>query len=146
MGHGTGTKTAERERDDDLRFDEYADRMSGSIENTHSLLTEQIDQLKQLQQWTVGSVQTLQKRAEVAIQSLEAERVRLQGTQLNLERNAVQALHDAVEKQSGKINRQVEQSLAATLHEIQQAGAQVGQNVRESNWLFAGMAPGGLLA
>ena len=127
---------------------EYADRMSGSIESTHALLTEQIDQLRQLQQWTIASVQALQKRAEGTLQGMEAERVRLQGTQLSLERNAVQALHVAVEKQSDKINQQVEQSMAGTLHDIQQAGAQVGQNVKESKWLlsagvfFAGVAIG----
>ena len=127
---------------------EYADRMSGSIESTHTLLTEQIDQLRQLQQWTIASVQALQKRAEGTLQGMEAERVRLQGTQLILERNAVQAIHDAVEKQSDKINQQVERSMAGTLHEIRQAGAQVGQNVRESKLLlsaavfFGGLALG----
>jgi hypothetical protein len=64
--------------------------------------------------------------------------VRLQGTQMNLERNAVQAIHDAVEQQSGKIDQQVEQALARTLRDIQQGAAQVNQNVKESNWLFVG--------
>ena len=55
---------------------------------------------------------------------------------MNLERNAVQALPDAVEKQSGGIGRQVENALATPLHDIQQAASQVRQNVKDSKWLL----------
>jgi hypothetical protein len=69
---------------------------------------------------------------------LEAERGRLQSTQVNLESNAVQAIHDAVRKQSGEIERQTVNALAAPFSDIQQAAAQVRQNIKDSNWLFIG--------
>lgn len=60
-GHGTGTKREQRERDDGL----WSDRTRGpSWQSTRDVLKEQIDELKQLQQWTVTSVQVLQKRAQ----------------------------------------------------------------------------------
>jgi ElaB/YqjD/DUF883 family membrane-anchored ribosome-binding protein len=117
---------------------EQADRIGKSALSTQRALVEQLDELKQLQQWTVTSVQNLQQRAETAIKNLEAERGRLQGTQVNLERNAVQAIHDAVRKQSGEIERQTVNALAAPLSNIQQAAAQVRQNIKDSNWLFIG--------
>jgi len=117
---------------------EQADRIGKSALNTQRALVEQLDELKQLQQWTVTSVQNLQQRAETALKNLEAERGRLQGTQVNLERNAVQAIHDAVRKQSGEIERQTVNALAAPLSDIQQAAAQVRQNIKDSNLLFIG--------
>ncbi len=81
----------------------------------------------------------LQKRADAAIKSLEAERVRLQGTQMNLERNAVQAIHDAVQKQSGGIERQVVQAFAEPLREMKQAAGFVRQSLKEVSWLMIGL-------
>jgi hypothetical protein len=117
---------------------EQADRIGKSALSTQRALVEQLDELKQLQQWTVTSVQNLQQRAETAIKNLEAERGRLQGTQVGLERSAVQAIHDAVRQQSGTIERQTVNALAAPLRDIQQAAAQVRQNIKDSNWLFIG--------
>jgi hypothetical protein len=115
---------------------DHADRLGKSAQNTQQALAEKIQELAQLQQWAVNAALDLQKRADAAIQKLEAERARLQGTQINLERNAVQALHDAVEKQSAGIGRQVEQGLASPLRDVQHAAAQVRQNIKDSKWLF----------
>jgi hypothetical protein len=59
---------------------EQADRMGKSAQGTQRALTEQIQELAQLQEWTANAAVELQKRADAAIKSLEAERVRLQGT------------------------------------------------------------------
>ena len=42
------------------------------------------------------------------IKNLEAERLQLQGTQTSLERNAVQALHNAARLQSEDLKRQTD--------------------------------------
>ena len=128
---------------------EQADRIGKSAQGTQRLLAEQIQELAQLQQWAVtaaldlqkraeGSAVTLKQQAEAVVKSLEAERAQLQGVQTHLARNAVQAIHDAVRKQSGDIERQTVQALAAPLRDIQQAAGQVRQNIKESNWLFVG--------
>ena len=114
---------------------EQADRMAKTAQGTQRALTEQIQELVQVQAWAVQAAVELQKRADAAIKNLEAERARLQGTQTNLERNAVQAIHDAVEKQSGNIEQQTLQAFAAPLQEMKQAAGHVRQNVRETNWL-----------
>jgi len=115
---------------------EQADRMGKTAQGTQRALTEQIQELVQVQAWAVQAAVELQKRADAAIKSLEAERARLQGTQMNLERNAVQAIHDAVEKQSGNIEQQIVQAFAAPLQKMKQAAGHVRQNVREANWLL----------
>ncbi len=115
---------------------EQAEQMRQSAQETQRVLTEQIGELGQLQQWSVNAALELQKRADAAIKSLEAERVQWQNARVNLERNAVQAIHDAVRKQSGDIERQTVQAFAAPLQDIQQAAGHVRQNVRDSNWLF----------
>ena len=118
---------------------EQADRMGKSAQGTQSALTEQIEELKQLQVWTVHAAVELQKQADAVIKKLEAERVRLQGTQMNLERNAVQAIHDAVRKQSSDIERQTVQAFAAPLQDIQQAAGYVRQNMKDMKWLMIGL-------
>ena len=115
---------------------DHADRIGKSAQSTQHALTEQIQELAQLQQWTVNAAVDLQKRADAAIQKLEAERAQLQSTRAGLERSAVQAIHDAVRQQSGTIERQVVQALAAPLRDIQQGAGQVRQNIKDSNWLF----------
>lgn len=115
---------------------DHADRLGKSAQGTQHALSEQIQELAQLQQWAANAALEVQKRADAAIKGLEAERSRIQGSQMNLERNAVQALHDAVEKQSAGIGRQVEYALATPLHDIKQAAGQVMQNVKDSKWLF----------
>jgi hypothetical protein len=87
-----------------------------------------------LQEWTAGAAEELQKRAEAAIKSLEAERVQWQNARVNLERNAVQAIHDAVRNQSAEIERQTIRAMATPLQDIGKAAAQVRQNVKETSW------------
>ena len=125
---------------------EYADRIGLMMTSAQESLTEQVGNLQELQRWTIASVQGVQQRADTAIQRLDAERqkleaarVKLEGTQALLQTNTVQAIHDAVEKQSGKIGRQVENALATPLHDIKQAAAQVMQNVKEANRLAMGI-------
>lgn len=115
---------------------DHADRLGKSAQAGQQALSEQLEELTQLQQWAVNAALELQKRADAAVQKLEVKRARLQGTQATLQANAVQALHDAVEKQSGKIEGQVDQALARPLRDIQHAAAQVRQNIKDSKWLF----------
>ena len=115
---------------------EQADRIGKSAQSTQRALAEQIEGLGELQEWTAGAAEQLQKRAEAAIKSLEAERVQWQNARVNLERNAVQAIHDAVRKQSAEIERQTVQAMATPLRDIGQAAAQVRQNVKETSWLM----------
>lgn len=140
---------------------EQADRIGKSAQGTQRLLTEQIEELAQLQQWAVTAALDLQKRAEgsavvlkqqaeAVLKSLEAERAQLQGARVNLERNAVQAIHDAVRKQSGDIERQTVQAFAVPLQDMQRAAGYVRQNMKEVSWLlisliFAGGLVVGLL-
>ncbi len=92
---------------------EQADRMGKSAQGTQRALTEQIGELAQLQQWSVDAALELQKRADAAIKSLEAERVQWQSARVNLERQAVQAIQNAVKQQSGEIERQTVRAFAA---------------------------------
>jgi hypothetical protein len=110
--------------------------MRQSAQSTQRALVEQIKELGEIQQWAEGTAQELQKRADVAIKSLEAERVQWQGARANLERNAVQAIHDAVRKQSGDIERLTVQAFAAPLQDIQQAAGYVRQNLKDVSWLM----------
>jgi len=118
---------------------EQAEQMRQSAQETQRALTEQIGELGQLQQWSVNAALEMQKRADAAIKSLEAERVQWQGARVDLERNAVQAIHDAVRKQSGDIERQTVQAFAAPLQDIQQAAGYVRQNLKEVSWLMIGL-------
>jgi vacuolar-type H+-ATPase subunit I/STV1 len=122
---------------------EHADQLGERFEATRVALGEQIDHLKELQSWTVAAVQTMQQRVDNSIQKLagerqklEAERVRVQTVQATFELNTVQAIHDAVRKQSVEIERVTVQALGAPLHQIEQAAGQVRQNVKEANWLL----------
>ncbi|WP_263386016.1 hypothetical protein, partial [Granulicella arctica] len=76
---------------------DHADRLGKSAQAGQQALSEQIEEMAQLQQWAVNAALELQKRADAAVQKLEAERARLQSTQATLQANAVQAIHDAVE-------------------------------------------------
>lgn len=114
---------------------EQADRMGKSAQGTQRALTEQIEELAQLQQWSVNAALELQKRADATIQKFEAERTELQGARANLERNATQAIHDAVRNQSGDIERQTVQAFATPLQDIQRAAGYVRQNMKEVKWL-----------
>jgi glutamate mutase epsilon subunit len=89
---------------------EHTEKIEEAMAETQRVLTQRIQELGQLQNWAVQASVDLQKQATAAIKSLEAERVKLQGTQMNLERNAVQAIHDAVRLQSGDIERQTVQA------------------------------------
>ena len=118
---------------------DHADRLGRSAQSTQSALTEQMQELAQLQQWTVNAALELQKQADATVKKLEAERLRLQGTQATLQTNAVQALYDAVRLQGGDIRQQTMNALADPLHDIQQAAAQVRQNVKETSWRMIGL-------
>ena len=119
---------------------DHADRLGKSAQSTQHALTEQIQELAQLQQWTVKrGFGASKNRPMPPLRKLEAERVRLQGTQATLQTNAVQALHDAVRLQGGDIKQQTVNALAAPLQDIQQAAAQVRQNVKETSWLMIGL-------
>lgn len=118
---------------------EQAEQMRQSAQSTQRALVEQIKELGEIQEWAEGTAQELQNRADAAIKSLEAERVQWQGARVNLERNAVQAIHDAVRKQSGDIERQTVQAFAAPLQEIKQAAGYVRQNMKETSWLMIGL-------
>lgn|SRR5580698_5660458 len=85
---------------------EHTEKIEEAMAETQRVLPQRIEELGQLQNWVVQAAVDLQKRADAAIKDLEAERARLQGTQMSLERNAVQAIHDAVQKQSDDIERQ----------------------------------------
>jgi len=115
---------------------DHADRLGKSAQAGQQALSEQIEEMAQLQQWAVNAALELQKRADAVVHKLEAERARLQGTQGVLQTNAVQAIHDAVRQQSDGIGRQVEQALSRPLQDIQHAAAQVRQNIKDSKWLF----------
>ena len=81
----------------------------------------------------------LQKQAAAAIKNLEAERAQLQASRTGFERNAVQAVQNAIRDQSAEIERHTTRALATPLHDIGQAAAQVRQNVSETSWLFRGL-------
>jgi ElaB/YqjD/DUF883 family membrane-anchored ribosome-binding protein len=118
---------------------EHTEKIEEAMAETQRVLTQRIEELGQLQNWAVQAAVDLQNRADATIKSLEAERARLQGTQTNLERNAVQAIHDAVRLQSGDIERQTEQAFAAPLQEIKQAAGYVRQSLKEVSWLMLGL-------
>ena len=118
---------------------EQADRIGKSALATQQDLTEQIQHLGQIQEWTVKAAVELQKQAATAIKNLEAERAQLQATRTGLERNAVQAIQNAVRSQSAEIERHTTQALATPLHDIGQAAAQVRQNIKETSWLMTGL-------
>ena len=115
---------------------EQADRIGKSALATQQDLAEQIQHLGQVQEWAVKAGVDLQKQAAAAIKNLEAERAQLQASRTGLERNAVQAIQNAVHQQSAEIERQTSQALATPLRDIGQAAAQVRQNVKEISWLM----------
>jgi hypothetical protein len=115
---------------------EQADRMGKSAQGTQRVLTEQIQELAQVQAWSVQAAVELQKRADAAIKGLEAERAQLHSTHRILQTNAVQAIHDAVRNQSEDIERQTVRAFAAPLYEIKQAADHVRQNMKETSWLM----------
>jgi hypothetical protein len=125
---------------------EQAEQMRQSAQSTQRCLVEQIKELGEIQEWAADTAEELQKRADAAIRSLEAERAQWQGARVNLERNAVQAIHDAVRKQSGDIERQTVQAFAAPLQDMQQAAGYVRQNMKEVSWLMVSLVfAGGLI-
>jgi hypothetical protein len=118
---------------------EQADRIGKSALATQQDLAEQIEHLGQVQEWAVNAAVELQKQAATAIKNLEAERAQLQASRTGLERNAVQAIQNAVRQQSAEIERHTTQALAVPLHDIGQAAAQVRQNIKETSWLVTGL-------
>ncbi len=114
---------------------EQADRIGKSALATQQDLAEQIEHLGKVQEWAVNAAVELQKQAATAIKNLEAERAQLQASRTGLERNAVQAIQNAVRSQTAEIERHTTQALAVPLHDIGQAAAQVRQNISEISWL-----------
>ena len=128
---------------------EHADRIGKSAQGTQHALAEQIAELARLRQWAADAAVELDKRAtaravalkqqvEAIIKSLEAERAQMQAARVGFERSVAKAIHDAVRQQSGEVERQTAQALAAPLQDIGQAAAQVRQNIKDSNWLYVG--------
>ena len=124
-----------------------ANVLSKSARETQQALADQIEELTQLKQWAANAAVELQKRAEgsavalkreaqAVVKSLEAERSQLHGVQTNLAINAMQAIQDAVGRQSDKIEQQVRSALAQPLHDIQESAAQVRQNIKDTNWMM----------
>lgn len=125
---------------------EQADRIGKSALATQQDLAEQIQHLGQVQEWAVKAAVELQKQAATAIKNLEAERAQLQASRIGFERNAVQAIQNAVHQQSAEIERQTSQALASPLRDIGQAAAQVRQNIKEISWLmYALLLAGGVV-
>lgn len=113
---------------------EHAERIEESMAETQRVLAERIKELTQVKAWAVQASVDLQKRADTAIKNLETERSKLQQASVSLDQNAQWAIREAVRSQSGDIERQTVQAFAAPLHDIQQAAAQVRQNVKEMKW------------
>jgi ElaB/YqjD/DUF883 family membrane-anchored ribosome-binding protein len=114
---------------------EHTEKIEEAMAETQRVLTQRIEELGQLQNWAVQAAVDLQKRADAAIKNLEAERARLQGTQVNLERNAVQAIHDAVRKQSGDIERQTVDAFAVPLQQVKDAASYLRHYMKDIRWL-----------
>ena len=110
---------------------EHTEKIEEAMAETQRVLTERIQELEQVRAWAVQAAVDLQKRADAAIKNLQAERIKLEGTQMNLERNAVQAIHDAVRLQSGNIERQTDQAFAAPFQAIKQTAGFVRQSLKE---------------
>ncbi len=66
-------------------------------------------------------------------------RTGLNSSRTGFERNAVQAIQNAVRNQSDEIKRHTTQALAVPLQDIGQAAAQVRQNIKETSWLVTGL-------
>ncbi len=126
---------------------EQADRMGKSAQSTQRALVAQIEELRQVQAWAESAALELQKQAGTAIKNLETERVKLQNARTGFQENATAAIHEAVRLQSGDIRYQTTQAFAEPLRDIQQAAAQVRQNVKETSWLMVCLLfAGGLIA
>ena len=114
---------------------EHTEKIEEAMAETQSVLTQRIEELGQLRNWAIQADVDLQKRADATIKSLEAEQTRFEGTQMNLERNAVQAIHDTVRKQSDDIKQQTVKALATPLAQMEQAAGYVRRKMKEVNWL-----------
>ena len=99
---------------------EQADRIGKSALATQQDLAEQIAQLVQVQEWAVNAAVELQKQAATAIKNLEAERAQLQASRTGFERNAVQAVQNAIRSQSAEIERHTTRALANPVARIEQ--------------------------
>ena len=87
----------------------------------------------------------LQKRADAAIKNLEAERAQLQSTRINLERQAVQAIHDAAEAEHRHWTAD-RAAFVVPLQEMKQSASYVCQHLKEVSWLTISlMVAAGLL-
>ncbi len=84
---------------------EQADRIGKSALATQQDLSEQIEHLGQVQEWAVKAAVELQKQTASAIKNLEVERAQLQASRTGFERNAVQAVQNAIRDQSAEIER-----------------------------------------
>ena len=129
---------------------QQADEHSRSARETQQALAEQIEELVQLKDWAVQAALELKQQADAsvlnsrqqtaaAVERIEAERVQLQNVGLKLEQAAGYAIQAAVRKHGEELGQQTGFALAKPLHDIQQAAAQVRQNIKETSWFLIGL-------
>ena len=128
---------------------DQADRIGKTALATQRALTEQIQELAQVQAWAVEAAVDLQKRANAAIKSLEAERAKLADDRAKLqaigptiEQGAVWAMRETLREQAGQIKyamkTEVSGALAESLQDIQAGAGHVRQNIWETKLLYVG--------
>jgi hypothetical protein len=125
---------------------DQADRIGKTALATQRALTEQIQELAQVQAWAVEAAVDLQKRANAAIKSLETERAKLADDRAKLqaigptiEQGAVSAMRETLREQAGQIKyamkTEVSGVFAGSLQDIQAGAGHVRKNVRETKLL-----------
>jgi hypothetical protein len=128
---------------------DQADRIGKTALAAQRALTEQIQELAQVQAWAVEAAVDLQKRADTAIKSLEAERVKLADDRAKLqaigptiEQGAVSAMRETLREQAGQIKyamkTEVSGVFAESLRDIQAGAGHVRQNIWETKLLYIG--------
>jgi hypothetical protein len=128
---------------------DQADRLGKSALATQHALTEQIQELAQVQAWAVEAAVDLQKRANAAIKSLEAERAKLADDRAKLqaigptiEQGAVSAMRETLREQAGQIKyamkTEVSGVFAESLRDIQAGAGHVRKNIWETKLLYIG--------
>jgi hypothetical protein len=129
---------------------DQADRIGKTALATQRALTEQIQELAQVQAWAVEAAVDLQNRANAAIKSLETERAKLADDRAKLqaigptiEQGAVSAMRETLREQAGQIKyamkTEVSGVFAESLRDIQAGAGHVRKNVKETSWLMIGL-------
>ena len=129
---------------------QQANELTRSARETQQALVEQIQELVQLKDWAVQAAVELKKQADAgvlnsrqqtaaSVERIEAERVQLQNVGLKLEQAAGYAIQAAVRKHGEELGQQTGFAMAQPIHDIQQAAAQVRQNVKKMRWFLIGL-------